>query len=152
MGCDQTKEAAKKILTDYLAHMGHRKTPERFAILDEIYNHDGHFDVESLYMMMKNKNYRVSRATLYNTIDLLQRCNLVVKHQFKKNITQYEKALNCRQHDHIICTQCGKVTEFSDARIDQVMETAAKTISYKITHRAMYCYGICMDCQSKEKT
>ncbi len=146
MTCISTKDTVKKLFIDYLERKGHRKTPERFSILEEIYTHEGHFDIETLYIYMKNKKYRVSRATLYNTIELLLDCGLVVKHQFGKNIAQFEKAYECKQHDHLICTRCGKVIEFCDPRVQEIKNTAGKTLNFKISHHSLYFYGMCSDC------
>ncbi|MBI4645280.1 MAG: transcriptional repressor [Bacteroidia bacterium] len=146
MNQENSRENLKYIFTQYLDKKGHRKTPERFAILDEIFSFQGHFNIKSLYLSMKDKNYTVSRATLYNTIDLLLESNLIIKHQFRNNITCYEKIFECARHDHLICTSCGAVIEFNEPEIQKTEEKIARMMNFTMTHRSIYFYGICENC------
>jgi len=137
-------ELARNFFTEYLMKNKHRRTPERYAILEKIYKTDGHFDAESLFESMKG-DYRVSLATIYNSIDLLLEIGLIVKHRFGGITAQYEKTIGTMHH-HSVCTACGKIKEFTDKKIKTAV-LARKFNNFESTHYSLYIYGVCKKCR-----
>ena len=133
-------DEVKKIIDNHLEAKGLRKTPERYAIVNEIYSFIHHFDADELYTQMINKKYRVSRATIYNTLELLVKLELVTRHIFKDNISKYEKSFGFKQHDHIILDN-DEIIEFCDPRIQSIKNTVEEIFDVKIKTHSLYFFG-----------
>ncbi len=133
-------DEVKKILNKHLEIKGLRKTPERYAIIDQIYSFEKHFSADELYSKMINKKYRVSRATIYNTLDLLVSIELVTRHVFKDNIALFEKSFGFRQHDHVILDN-DEIIEFCDPRIQSIKNTVEEMFNVKINSHSLYFFG-----------
>ena len=138
---EKTKQEVRELFTAYLEQNQQRKTPERCAILDEIYTSKEHFDVDELFVKMKSRNYHVSRATVYNTLDLLVESGLVKRHQFGQNTSHYEQAFGYKQHDHLICNHCKKVFEFCDPRVQQITSTMGSLLKFNVSSHSLHLYG-----------
>jgi Fur family ferric uptake transcriptional regulator len=141
-------QAVLRILDSYLEVNNHRKTPERYTILKAIYKTEGHFTLDELSeRLIRDYKFRVSRATLYNTMKLFLQLRLVVKHRFQ-DITVYEASYDNTSHSHQICTVCGKVTEVKKPKIsDAIDETHLRR--FRKDGYTLYIYGVCSTCQAK---
>ena len=138
----------KQRFSRYLEQNNNRKTHERFAILEEIYTNQTHFDAETLYVHMKKNSYRVSRATVYNTIDVLLECKLIQKHQFGNNVALFEKTYGVPPHHHLICTECQKIVEFEDPIVDQISLKITQTNHFSLENTRFNLFGLCQECRT----
>jgi Fur family ferric uptake transcriptional regulator len=140
--------AVERILDNYLEMNNHRKTPERYSILKAIYNINGHFTLEELNeKLVKELNFPVSRATLYNTLNLFMELRLVIRHRFQ-GTTKYEACYDNNSHCHQICTMCGKVTEIKSPEIIMAVENMHLK-RFRKDGFTLYVYGVCSSCQTK---
>ena len=145
---DSVITAVEQILDSYLEMNNHRKTPERYAILRAVYETDGHFTLEELGEKLATVyKFPVSRATLYNTLNLFLELRLVVRHRFQGS-TKYEACYDNDSHCHQICTVCGKVTEVNAPLISRAIEEI-RLKRFRRDGYTLYIYGICSTCQAK---
>jgi Fur family transcriptional regulator, ferric uptake regulator len=143
-------KAAHEVLTNHLrSNRKLRTTPERHAILDAVLQSQGHFDVEGLYYRMISNSVKVSKATVYNTLELLRECGLVSKYRFAESTSRYEKAFGRPHHHHMICLSCGDILEFSNDRLEKMQEEIAARESFKVQSTTIQIFGTCEKCTKK---
>ena len=144
----EVREKVKQIFTEYLTLRKHRKTPERYAILKAVYNTNGHFSLDELgEKLAVEYKFPVSRATLYNTLNLFMELRLVIRHRFQ-GTTKYEACFDNNSHCHQMCTVCGKVSEVKSPEITAAID-ALHLKRFRKDGYTLYIYGICSTCQSK---
>ncbi len=144
---DKKLVAVERILDNYLEMNNHRKTPERYTILKAIYSTNGHFTLEELNEKLSTDwNFPVSRATLYNTLNLFLSLRLVARHRFQGS-TKYEACYDNNNHCHQICTMCGKVVEVKSPEIDMAVENMHLR-RFRKDGFTLYVYGVCSTCQT----
>ena len=141
------RQAVERILTNYLEINNHRKTPERYAILKGVYSMNGHFTLDELSQRLsEDERFPVSRATLYNTLNLFMELRLVIRHRFQGS-TMYEACYEGDSHCHQICTVCGRVTEIQAPEITEAINQL-RLKRFRKDGYTLYIYGICSTCQS----
>lgn len=134
---------ASEIFRNFLKTENNRITPERFEVLDSALEYQGHFGADDLYIVMKNQKSSVSRATVYNTLELLVNCNLVKKINFGDNLTRYESNFKVQTHDHLICMDCGRIVEFIDNKIKDIPEEISKELGFNVESYSFNIFARC---------
>ncbi|MCS6895928.1 MAG: transcriptional repressor [Bacteroidia bacterium] len=134
---------ALAVLEKYIAQKGLRRTEERYEILRAIYEELTHFDADTLHRHLSEKGSRVSRATVYNTLELLLECGLVRRYTFGEGRTLYERSLGRRQHDHLICIECGHIEEFCDPQLGAVIQGVGMLFNMQPIRHELVIYAEC---------
>ncbi len=148
---DKAKAAAHAAFTQYMTAHKLRRTPERYAILAEVFGIASHFSIDSLHGQLEEEGYHVSRATVYNTIELLIDAGLVRRHTFGSQAPQYEKITGISRHYHLVCTACGRVKEIKDTEFDSRLETR-RYAAFHPAYADLNVYGTCSGCMRKLRT
>ena len=136
---------ANEIFRSFLKNGKNRITPERFEVMDAALDYNGHFGADDLYILMKNKDSSISRATVYKTLELLVQCDLLSKRNFGENITRYESSFKKQIHDHLICMDCGRIIEFSNKRLSELPEKISAEQGFNFESYSFNIFARCPD-------
>jgi Fur family ferric uptake transcriptional regulator len=142
------KKLAKKEFKNYMKEKNLKFTKQRMAVFEEVLNTDGHFEVEDIVYKIKEKNLNVSRATVYRTLNIIKEMGFVNEVIKFDNKTIYEVSLK-EHHDHLICTECGKIIEFHKEEIEKLQDKICKNYGFKPSFHRLEIFGLCSDCLEK---
>ena len=141
--------SAKQTLSSFLKERNLRPTKERFLLLEEIMRSNGHFDADQLFASLSARGLKASRATVYNTLDLLVECGIISRYRFGENHSRYEKALGRPRHDHLICLRCGDIIEFVNEKLEKIQKEVCQENNFRLQNSTLQIFGICSTCQKK---
>jgi Fur family transcriptional regulator, ferric uptake regulator len=141
-------EKAAEVFRTFLKKGKNRITPERFEVLDAALEHQGHFGADDLFIKLKNLKSKVSRATVYNTLELLAQCDLLSKRNFGDNLNRFESNFKRQTHDHLICVDCGKIVEFSDIRLNKIPQEVSEKLGFEMDS---YSFNIFARCKNQKE-
>ncbi len=144
-------QRAQKLFIQYLRENNLKVTQERLALLEEIFEAEEHLDADELLARMKAKKKKVSRATIYRTLDLLVQCGLVRKSRLGQEHYFYERVQPGKRHDHMVCTNCGTIIEFWDPQLDERQRQICRDHGFRPSFYSIQIQGLCADCQKLEQ-
>ena len=133
----------------YLREQGLPVTQQREAVADVVFSSDAHLSVDDIERQLRNAGERIGKATIYRTLDLLVRSTLVAEHDFGEGFKRYEHRLSRQpDHDHLICLECGGVTEFKSTELRRLQNQVAREQGFRASRHKLEIYGLCKSCQA----
>jgi len=139
----------RRVFTEFLKKKGLKTTRERTALFDEIFSAHRHFDAEDLVIRMRERGTKISRATIYRTLEILHDCGLVGRVRLNEEKYRYERLKRGEHHDHLVCTSCGKVVEFVDRAIEKRQDAVCRAHDFRATAHSHQIWGLCGACRAR---
>lgn len=136
-------ETLREQFAEFLKKKMYRNTQERYKVLECISSLDKHFNADELYLIMNSQDLKVSRATIYSTLDLLTSCGILVKHTFQGDSAHYELTSRKPHHDHLMCRECERIIEFNLDELKAIEESVAKSYGLKAISHSLQIFAIC---------
>jgi Fur family ferric uptake transcriptional regulator len=144
---DLDLEHFRTLLQAYMAKKGLRSTDQRKLIVETFFHAQNHVSIEDLLSLVRARDPKVGYATVYRTLKLLTECGVAFERRFGDGLTRYELADDTTHHDHLICVECGDITEFEEPRIEALQEEVAKRYGFELRSHKHEMYGICPKCR-----
>ncbi|HLV67418.1 MAG TPA: Fur family transcriptional regulator [Polyangiaceae bacterium] len=145
-------ERLRRDLHSYMAKRGLRSTEQRRLIIDTFFDAGEHITIDGLLKQVRAVDSRVGYATVYRTMKLLTESGVVQEHKFGDGFTRYELADDESHHDHLICLECGKITEFEEPLIEELQDRVANRYGFQVKQHKHELYGVCAECQKRQAT
>jgi Fur family ferric uptake transcriptional regulator len=139
----------RTLLQAYMLKKGLRSTDQRRLIVETFFHAQNHVSIEDLLALVRAHDARVGYATVYRTLKLLTECGVAFERRFGDGLTRYELADDTTHHDHLICVECGDITEFEEPAIEELQESIAKRYGFALRSHKHEMYGVCPKCQAK---
>lgn len=139
----------KEIFLEHIQKAGLRRTAQRDLILEIFLRTEDHLTSEDLYWLVQKDDPTVGHTTVYRTLKLLTEAGLAREVRFGDNKTYYEHHFKHEHHDHMICTECGKVIEFFSQGIETLQDEMADKFGFRLSHHSLRMWGVCTECQAK---
>jgi Fur family ferric uptake transcriptional regulator len=135
------------LFKNFLSEKQLKLTPQRKAVLEAVFATHRHFDAEELVQILRQMGKRISRATVYRTLDLLVKGGLVHAMELGDSRKVYEHIVGHRHHDHLICTECGRTIEFGDGFIELLQEKVCDRLNFQAQTHSLRIFGRCENCR-----
>jgi len=137
----------QQVLEDYISQHNLKITKQRRAVLEAFLGSEDHVSAEELYKLVTEKEPKIGLATVYRTLSLLTQSGLAVELDFGDGQKRYEHKYMHSHHDHMICTECGKIIEFQHPMIEKLQEEVANRHQFQMTSHKLDLFGLCSECR-----